>query len=64
MIKRWTSFIFKELHIKIIRYHFVSITMAEIKKKKNPDNTKRPKDAKQQELSLRNVTCTVTLEDT
>lgn len=37
--------------------------MAEIKKN-NPDNTKRPKDAKQQELSLRNVTGTVTLEDT
>ena len=62
MIKCWTSFIFRELQIKIIQYHFVSLTMAEIQKK--PDNTKCPKDAKQQELSFRNATCAVTLEDT
>ena len=37
--------------------------MAKIKKK-NPDNTKCPKETKQQELSFRNAMGTVTLEDT
>ena len=49
MIKCSISFIFRELQIKIMRYHFISITMAEIQK---TDNTKCPKDAKQQELSF------------